>query len=185
MILERWADGLVFMNLLADDPLLAVAAEGTGTNRGSGGMASKLAAARIASWSGVEVLIASAAEHDVVARAIEGIGDLGTRFEAHDRQLSAKKLWIAFAAEVCGTITVDAGAREAIAGRGTSLLPAGVVEVDGRFEAGDVVDIRDKSGAVVARGRCAMSSTEAAAAAGRRSADLDADQVARAHPAGP
>jgi glutamate 5-kinase len=161
----------------ADDPLLSVAAEGTGTDRGSGGMASKLAAARIASWSGVEVLIASAAESDVVARGIAGDPELGTRFEAHDRQLSAKKLWIAFAADVCGSVTIDDGASRAIRTRGTSLLPAGMTSAEGHFEAGDVVEIRDSSGRIVGRGRSAVSSGEAAAIAGLRSTELDPGHV--------
>ena len=93
----------------ADDPMLSIAAGHGGSGRGSGGMASKLTAARMASWSGIRSVIARAARPDVLAGSVSN--DLvGTTFEPHDRTLSARKLWIAFAAEVMGTIDVDAGA---------------------------------------------------------------------------
>ena len=164
-------DATVIAEVAADDPLLAVTAEGAGTNRGSGGMASKLAAARIASWSGVTAVIASADSKDVVAAAING-DSVGTRFLPHDRQLSARKLWIAFAAEVEGTITVDDGARDAVVNRGTSLLPAGVTAVSGSFDVGATVQIVDSSGVVLARGMAAMSSATAIASLGKRTAEL-------------
>ncbi len=156
----------------ADDPLLTVSTGGAGSARGSGGMSSKLAAARIASWSGVSTVIASASRDDVVRDALTG-ADVGTRFLAHDRQLSARRLWVAFAAEVGGAVTVDGGARRAIVGRGTSLLPAGVTACDGEFEEGAVVDIVDDTGAVFARGIAAMSSMQVASNMGRRSGDLE------------
>ncbi len=78
------------------DPLLAVRAEAGGSGRGSGGMASKLTAARMASWSGIRSVIARAARPDVLAGAVSA-ELVGTTFEAHDRTLSARKLWIAFA----------------------------------------------------------------------------------------
>ena len=84
------------------DPLLAVRAEAGGSGRGSGGMASKLTAARMASWSGLRSVIARAARPDVLAGAVSA-ELVGTTFEAHDRTLSARKLWIAFAAEVMGS----------------------------------------------------------------------------------
>ena len=164
-------DATVIAEVAADDPLLAVTADGAGTNRGSGGMASKLAAARIASWSGVTAVIASADSEAVVAAAING-EPVGTRFLPHDRQLSARKLWIAFAAEVEGTITIDDGARDALVNRGTSLLPAGVTGVNGSFDVGATVQIIDSSGVVLARGMAAMSSATAAASLGKRTAEL-------------
>lgn len=155
----------------ADDPLLSVSTSGAGTERGSGGMASKLAAARIASWSGVTAVIASAEVADCLMASITGEG-IGTRFLPHDRQLSARKLWIAFAAEVDGTVAVDDGARDALVERGTSLLPAGVTAVEGVFDQGSVVDIVDAEGALLGRGLTAMSSQEAIASMGRRTGEL-------------
>jgi glutamate 5-kinase len=158
----------------ADDPLLSVNATSRGSDRGSGGMASKLASARIASWSGVTAVISAATNSGAVLAAVNDDRSVGTRFLPHDRQLSARKLWIAFAAEVEGTITVDAGAREALVGRGTSLLPAGVTDVDGNFEAGATVAVAGPDGTVMARGMSLMSSAQAVAHRGKRSADLEA-----------
>ena len=156
----------------ADDPLLSVTATSHGSERGSGGMASKLASARIASWSGVTAVIASATNDAAVLSAVNGDEGTGTRFEPHDRQLSARKLWIAFASEVEGTVTIDDGARAAIVERGTSLLPAGVVSSSGTFDEGATVEIISADGAVIARGMSLMSSEQVAQSMGKRSADL-------------
>jgi glutamate 5-kinase len=100
-------------------------------------------------------------------------GDVvGTRFLPHDRQLSARKLWIAFAAEVEGSIVVDEGARDALVLRGTSLLPAGVTAVTGSFDVGAVVEVVTQSGELLARGLTAMSSDVVATSMGKRTADL-------------
>jgi glutamate 5-kinase len=135
-------------------------------------MASKLAAAQIASWSGVTAVIASATNNSAVQSAITG-ETIGTRFLPHNRNLTARKLWIAFAAEVEGRIVIDAGARDALVERGTSLLPAGVVNVEGSFEVGAVVEISvDGSAEVVSRGIVAMSSQMVQQTRGKRTADL-------------
>ena len=157
----------------ADDPLLSVTATAQGSDRGSGGMASKLASARIASWSGVTAVIASATRQGAVLAAVDGDQSMGTRFLPHDRQLSARKLWIAFAAEVEGSVSVDDGARDALVGRGTSLLPAGIVSCTGRFEQGATVEVLDGSGAVVARGMSLMSSQQILSCMGKRSQEIE------------
>lgn len=156
----------------ADDPLLSVNASSTGTARGSGGMASKLAAARIASWSGVRTVIADAQQDNVLAHALAGENGAGTQFLPHDRQLSARKLWIAFAAHNAGVIVVDAGAKIALIERNTSLLHAGVIEVHGDFAEGDTVEISDLDGRVFARGMVSVNAVQASAAAGSQSGDL-------------
>lgn len=161
----------------SDDPLLAISASAGGSGRGSGGMASKLTAARMASWSGVRSVIARAARPQVLLDAVTSAGDVGTTFEAHDRTLSARRLWIAFAAEVVGTVTVDAGARTALTQRGSSLLPAGVIAATGRFERGEVVDVADASGEVFARGRVSVDHRELEPVVGRRTSDLPAGMV--------
>ena len=156
----------------ADDPLLSVRAGESGTNRGSGGMASKLAAARIASWSGVRAVIADARRDNVLTDALARTKGAGTQFLPRSRELSARKLWIAFAAHVAGTVVVDDGARQALTRRNTSLLHAGVVEVRGEFVVGDTVDVVGSDGVVFARGMTSVDSLQASAAAGRQSADL-------------
>jgi glutamate 5-kinase len=153
------------------DPLLAVRAEAGGSGRGSGGMASKLTAARMASWSGIRSVIARAARPDVLAGAVSA-ELVGTTFEAHDRTLSARKLWIAFASEVMGAIEVDGGAERALTDRPNSLLPAGVVAVRGAFAEGDTVDIVGPHGRAFARGLAAVDGAVARAVVGLRTGDL-------------
>jgi glutamate 5-kinase len=153
------------------DPLLAVRAETGGSGRGSGGMASKLTAARMASWSGIRSVIARAARPDVLAGAVSA-ELVGTTFEAHDRTLSARKLWIAFASEVMGAVEVDGGAERALTDRPNSLLPAGVVAVRGAFAQGDTVDIVGPDGRAFARGLAAVDGVVARAVVGLRTGDL-------------
>jgi glutamate 5-kinase len=155
----------------ADDPLLAIAADAGGSGRGSGGMASKLTAARMASWSGIRCVIARASRNGVLSGAVSN-ELIGTTFEPHDRVLSARKLWIAFAAEVAGSIRVDAGAQRALASRPTSLLPAGVVGVVGQFDTGDVVDIIGPDDATFARGISSVGAAALATVLGRQTVDL-------------
>jgi glutamate 5-kinase len=155
------------------DPLLAVRVGAGGSGRGSGGMASKLTAARMASWSGLRSVIARASRPDVLAGAVSS-ELVGTTFEAHERSLSARKLWIAFASEVAGSIEVDDGAARALIERSTSLLPAGVTAARGSFLEGDTVDIVDARGAVLARGLAALDADVVRAVVGLRSGDLPA-----------
>lgn len=164
-------DAVVVPVVAADDPLLSVSTSGAGTNRGSGGMQSKLAAARIASWSGITAVISAAENNDAVIAAINGV-EKGTRFLPHNRELSARKLWIAFASEVEGTVVLDQGACDAITSRGTSLLPAGVKSVDGTFEAGATIELLTTDGVLIARGMSAMSSSQVAFAQGKRTTEL-------------
>ena len=156
----------------ADDPLLAVAAGASGSNRGSGGMASKLAAARMASWSGVRAVIARAGREQVLLDAVADL-DVGTTFLPNERRLSARKLWIGFASQIEGTIVVDDGARRALLERGSSLLPAGVVDVHGDFDIDAVVDVVGADGAPIARGMVLSGSTTLRAIRGRRTAELE------------
>jgi glutamate 5-kinase len=168
-------------SVAADDDLLSVRAGTAGTARGSGGMTSKLAAARIASWSGVRTVIARATRSDVLRDAVRdalgGSATVGTTFAAHDRRLTARKLWIAFAASPSGSVVVDDGARDALVQRGVSLLHAGVVEVKGDFAVGDVVDIIDLSSVVVGRGLVRCDARQAGAAAGKKSRELPGEIV--------
>nr|MBU6202432.1 glutamate 5-kinase [Acidobacteriota bacterium] len=162
-------------HVAANDELMTVRAGGTGTARGSGGMASKLAAARIASWSGVRAVIARATRDHVLRDAVEDVRGVGTSFAAHDRSLTSRKLWIAFAAQPAGSVIVDGGARDALVGRGVSLLHAGVVEVRGDFVAGDVIDVVAPDGGLVGRGLSRVDARHATAAAGKKSSELPDD----------
>jgi glutamate 5-kinase len=164
-------DAELVTSVAADDPLLSIRTSAAGSGRGSGGMASKLAAARIASWSGVRTVIAQAGRERVLDEAIAGTVT-GTTFAGHDRRLGARKLWIAFAAEVKGTIVVDDGARRALTERGRSLLPAGVRDVQGEFADGDTVDVCVQGGDVFARGMVFATSEDLRRAIGRQTSEL-------------
>lgn len=162
-------------HVAADDELMTVRAGSTSSGVGSGGMASKLAAARIASWSGVRTVIAAAKRPKVLREAVEAVPGVGTTFTAHDRSLTARKLWIAFAAQPAGHVTVDSGARNALVSRGVSLLHAGVVQASGDFSTGDVVDVLDEAGVLVARGLVRVDARVASVAAGKKSSELPDD----------
>lgn len=145
---------------------------GRAGERGSGGMASKLAAAKMASWSGVRTLIAAATRPGVVQDAIDGQQGVGTSVPARDAHMSARKLWIGFAVATSGVVVVDDGARRALLERGRSLLPAGVTDVQGAFGSGDAVEIRDGDDVVFAKGLVGMDSVALTNAQGRRTDDL-------------
>jgi glutamate 5-kinase len=119
----------------------------------------------------VRTVIANAARDGVLPEAVDG-GVVGTTFAGHDRRLPARKLWIAFAAEVRGAIVVDDGARHALTRRSTSLLPAGVREVIGAFGEGDTVEVRGPDGAVFARGMVYVTAPELRRVAGMQTRDL-------------
>ncbi len=138
-------------------------------------MASKLAAAKIAAWSGVPAVIAAASRPGVLAAALAGELGIGTYVRPHDRKLPARKLWIAFAVGASGRIVVDDGARRALTERNTSLLPAGLVSVEGSFDSDAAVEIAGLDGTVFAKGLVRHPSAQLAALAGRRTADLPAE----------
>lgn len=131
-------------------PEVEALAGGAGSARGTGGMATKLAAARIATSSGVNMVIANAGRPAVLADILSG-AHVGTRFPARER-LGSRKQWIAFNVPPAGRVVVDEGARRALSQRGKSLLPSGVVRVFGEFEAGDAVAILGPDEVEFARG---------------------------------
>ena len=134
-------------------------------------MASKLAAAKIAAWSGVRAVIASAAAPAVVADALAG-KPVGTAFAARDGRLSARKLWIAFAQGASGRIVVDAGAQRALVEGGKSLLAAGVRGVEGSFDVDAPVEVVGDDGRVFAKGLSRYDAAQLRAVAGKRTSDL-------------
>jgi len=136
-----------------------------------GGMASKLSAAKIASWSGVETVIAAADRSGVLADAIAQVSGVGTRVRARTERLSARKLWIAFALGSRGQIAVDDGAREALLARGGSLLAVGITGVTGDFAAGEAVEVTDANGVAFAKGLASLHSPDVEAAIGERSVE--------------
>ena len=147
-------------------------AGGAGTVRGSGGMASKIAAAKIAAWTGVRAVIAGATRDGVLLDAVEGVAGIGTVVLPRPVKLSARKLWIAFAVGSSGTVTIDEGARTALVQHNRSLLPAGVIGVTGSFSEDDAVELAGPDGKVFAKGLVRLSSGALDAVKGRRTGDL-------------
>jgi glutamate 5-kinase len=142
-----------------------------GAGLGTGGMVTKLEAARIAVEAGIPVVL-TAADHAAAALAGD---DTGTLFHATGRRRGTRMLWLAHATEPAGAVTLDAGAVRALTQRGASLLAAGVTGASGGFHAGDPVDLVGPDGAVVARGLVAYDAEEIPLLVGRSSKDLEAD----------
>jgi glutamate 5-kinase len=154
------------------DHQLETVAGGAGSVRGSGGMSTKIAAAKIASWSGVRTVIAAADREDVLVDAVGGVAGVGTVVLPRSHRLGARKLWIAFAVGSSGTIMVDEGARQALLRGGSSLLAAGVTGVSGDFDADDAVEVAGPDGAVFAKGLSRLDAGGVGDVAGRRRGEL-------------
>ncbi len=140
---------------------------------GSGGMRSKLEAARLVSEAGELVVIASGREPHVMTRVLDGEA-LGTVVSPAARRLDSKSRWIGMAARPAGSVTVDEGAASAVQARGKSLLASGVSAVTGRFDVGDVVVLRNAAGREVARGLCNYNADDLNLIKGKRSNQFQA-----------
>jgi len=136
---------------------------GPGGGSGIGGMATKVEAAMIASAAGIPTVVADAA---AAAAAMSGEA-VGTYFAARGRRTATRLLWLAHAAVARGSLHLDPGAVEAVVTRRASLLPAGITGVDGAFEAGDPVDLRDENGQIIARGLVNYDASEIPGLMGR------------------
>lgn len=152
-------------------PELERVAAGPQSSLGTGGMITKIQAARIAMHSGMIMVLAAAAEKDVVRRVADG-EPLGTVFWPQTR-LEDRKRWIAFSAAVQGKIYVDEGAARALLQKGKSLLPSGVVAVEGNFEVGNTVSICAPGGIEIARGITNFSAGEINTIKGAKTKDLE------------
>jgi glutamate 5-kinase len=149
-----------------DETVLAMAG-GAGTPGGTGGMQTKLAAARIATGSGTAMWIANGRRPNVIADCLAGVPGAGTRFAPQPTRPSARKRWLAFADEPRGTIVVNACARRALEEEGRSLLPVGVTGARGEFAPGDLVSLADETGSIFARGVTRYASGDVRRTAGR------------------
>ena len=130
---------------------------------GTGGMATKVEAAMIATAAGIPTVVADAAD---AAAALKG-QPVGTYFAARGRRTATRLLWLAHAAAARGSLHLGQGAVEAVVSRRASLLPAGITGVDGTFEAGDPVDLKNENGQIVARGLVNYDASEIPGLMGR------------------
>ena len=165
------AEASLIEEIVEVDVALEALAGEAGTERGSGGMATKLAAAKIAAWSGVRAVIASAGAPGVVLQAIEGDA-VGTVVHPRRERLSSRKLWIAFALGASGRVVIDKGARKALRDDHRSLLPAGIKGVEGTFDADSAVEVVTDNGKPFAKGIVRYSSHILEAVAGLKTKDL-------------
>ncbi len=156
----------------AGDPALEAMAGGAGSAIGRGGMLTKVLAARRAARSGASTVIASGREPDVLLRLAAG-ESIGSLLVAGLPKLTARKQWMANHLLLRGAVVVDDGAAAKVREGGKSLLPVGIVEVQGEFARGDVIAVRNAAGVEIARGLANYASTEARLIARRPSAEFE------------
>ena len=156
----------------AGDPRLKGWARGSGTAVGTGGMATKVRAAAMAAQLGVPSVIAPGGAPGALAALLRG-EEIGTLVRPGEgAPLSPRKSWLAHATRPKGRVVVDEGARRALTREGRSLLPSGVVAVEGRFEEGEPVEVAGPDGAVFAVGLAAYGAGDVARLAGRRTSEI-------------
>ena len=148
-------------------PEIEAMAGGTTSETATGGMVSKIAAAKLATKSGCGVFIASGAEPEILAKLLCGRGP-GTFFVPSGLPLVARKRWLAYFQRPAGTLLVNANAVPVLRGQGRSLLAVGVTGTRGEFAAGDIINLAGPDGIVFARGRTAFGSDEIPALAGKK-----------------
>jgi len=154
-------------------PELKKLAGGSGSLIGTGGMYSKLLAAEQAVGAGISVNIINGRREGLIISLIKGI-PCGTEFVPIKRKrLTAKKGWIAFGIRPKGVIVIDEGAKRAILERGKSLLPSGIISVDGDFEPGDAVYCNDQNGSRIAKGLSNYSSLEIEKIKGKKTSEIE------------
>lgn len=166
-------DAKLVHTVLDITPEIEASAGGVGSSRGTGGMATKIQAAKAATSSGIHLVIASGTEKNAIPRILAG-EELGTLFVSRENRLQFRKRWLAFGAKIQGKLVVDAGCAAAIARTGgCSILPAGVTAVEGNFQTGSTVSVVDASGHELARGLVHYTSEELALIKGAKSTDIE------------
>ena len=158
---------------VAGDLELETMAGGAGSSIGKGGMITKILAAKRAAGSGASTVIAWGREKDVLLRLTQG-ESIGTLLVAKTHKTQARKQWIADHLQLRGSVTVDAGAVIKLRDEGKSLLPIGMMAVDGDFSRGEVIAVRDESGTEIARGLASYASAEARLLCRRSSSEIEA-----------
>lgn len=152
--------------------MLESSLHGRGTKFSSGGMFTKFQAARISMNSGIRMVIANGALPEVVSKVVSG-ERIGTLFVPREK-IPSRKRWIGFSSQTHGFIKVDEGAGSALRKKGRSLLPSGVVSVEGEFERGNVVTVAGLDGKEIGRGMANYSAEEVRQIAGRKTAEIEA-----------
>jgi glutamate 5-kinase len=170
---RRHADATLVMDAHAGDPELERMAGGAGSSIGTGGMLTKILAAKRAARSGAHTVICSGHEDRVLLRLATGEA-IGSQLVARQAPLAARRQWLADHLQLRGGVVLDAGAVRALQEEGKSLLPVGVKGVTGEFERGEVVAVVDPDGREIARGLSNYSAGEARRIAGKPSSAIEA-----------
>jgi glutamate 5-kinase len=170
---RRDSEATLVRTAQAGESRLEAMAGGSGSAVGSGGMLSKVLAAKRAARSGASTVIANGREENVLTRLAAG-DDIGTSLVAPDVSLGARKQWLADHVQLAGRLALDAGAVRALVRDGKSLLPIGVVRVDGSFERGEIVGCLDPAGREIARGLVNYSAPETARILRKPSSEIEA-----------
>lgn len=165
-------DAEFVQHAVAGDDTLEQMAGGAGSSVGTGGMLTKILAAKRAARSGAHTIIASGREEAVLVRLAEG-EVIGTHLRSEQGKILAKKQWMADHLRVSGQLKLDAGAVKVLCNEGKSLLPVGVIAVEGHFERGDVVACIDEQGKEVARGLVNYSSSETSRILRKSSSEIE------------
>lgn len=148
------------------------AAGGSGSTIGTGGMATKIAAAKKAGKNGIATIMVSGKRDGIILAAMRG-DEVGTLFLPSGEGLNRRKHWIAYTLKPSGRVMVDEGARNVLLKQGKSLLPSGVVQVEGRFERGACVRVCGPDGVEFARGLSDYSNSEITRLAGCKSSEIE------------
>ncbi len=152
-------------------PEIEELAGGVGTKFSLGGMVTKIQAARIVTFAQAGMIIADGMRSNVLLDIMDG-KEIGTFFKPQKKKVASRKLWIAFGKKAKGALVLDDGAKVALIEKGKSLLPAGIIDVDGEFSIGDSVNIVDKTGKIFAKGLTNFSSDELLKIKGLKSSEV-------------
>ncbi len=166
-------DATLVPTVLDITPEVEASAGGVGSTRGTGGMATKIQAAKQAVSSGIQLVIASGTRKNAIPDIVEG-KEVGTLFVSRESHLQFRKRWLAFGAKIQGSIVVDDGCVKALHNPGgCSILPAGITKVVGDFQTGSTVSVIDKEGHELARGLVHYTAQELDAIKGHKTTDIE------------
>lgn len=169
----RHPDARLLTEVADVTPEIEALAGGSGSDVGTGGMVTKLSAAKIAIASGIPMALMSGQDPSQLLALVEERPIRGTLFRAKADRLEARKRWLAYGVAAKGSVMLDAGAVKALVEAGKSLLPAGVRQVEGEFVAGETVSLRDGDGREVARGITNYASSELRRVLGKKSTEVE------------
>jgi glutamate 5-kinase len=169
---NRFPDARLIKTIRKIDESVEKLAGDTRSEKSIGGMKSKIEAAKKAAHYGIPTRLVGGDVEDVIPRVLRG-EEIGTLFLAGKKRLPRKKCWIAFAFKPKGKLWLDEGAEKAIMKKGKSLLPSGIIRVEGDFARGECVEISNKSGKLVGRGIANYSSSDVAQIKGSKSIEIE------------